>query len=113
MENNLFLKIKNRYGLIYLSVISIFIILDIIASAFITNFLYEPNTNPLNLFLILFIPSTSIFVGIITIIKFILEALKKRRFAYKIGYRYNCGFNYNSSEFHYKLYFFLYYKIEY
>ena len=38
MENNLFLKIKNRYGLIYLSVISIFIILDIIASAFITNF---------------------------------------------------------------------------
>ena len=53
MENNLFLKIKNRYGLIYLSVISIFIILDIIASAFITNFLYEPNTHPLNLFLIL------------------------------------------------------------
>lgn len=78
MENNLFLKIKNRYGLIYLSVISIFIILDIIASAFITNFLYEPNTNPLNLFLILFIPSTSIFVGIITIIKFILEAFKKK-----------------------------------
>ena len=78
MENNLFLKIKNRYGLIYLSLISIFIILDIIASAFITNFLYEPNTNPLNLFLILFIPSTSIFVGIITIIKFILEAFKKK-----------------------------------
>ena len=78
MENNLFLKIKNRYGLIYLSVISIFIILDIIASAFITNFLYEPNTNPLNLFLILFIPSTSIFVGIITIIKFILESFKKK-----------------------------------
>ena len=78
MENNLFLKIKNRYGLIYLSVISIFIILDIIASAFITNFLYEANTNPLNLFLILFIPSTSIFVGIITIIKFILEAFKKK-----------------------------------
>lgn len=78
MENNLFLKIKNRYGLIYLSVISIFIILDIIASAFITNFLYEPNTNPLNLFLILFIPSMSIFVGIITIIKFILEAFKKK-----------------------------------
>ena len=78
MENNLFLKIKNRYGLIYLSVISIFIILDIIASAFITNFLYEPNTNPLNLFLILFIPSTSIFVGIITIVKFILEAFKKK-----------------------------------
>lgn len=78
MENNLFLKIKNRCGLIYLSVISIFIILDIIASAFITNFLYEPNTNPLNLFLILFIPSTSIFVGIITIIKFILEAFKKK-----------------------------------
>lgn len=78
MKNNLFLKIKNRYGLIYLSIISIFVILYIIASAFITNFLYEPNTNPLNLFLILFIPSTSITIGIITIIKFIIEAFKKK-----------------------------------
>lgn len=75
---NLFLEIKNRYGLIYLSIISVFIILNFIASAFTTNFLYEPNINPINLFLILFIPSTSISVGIITIIKFIIEALKKK-----------------------------------
>ena len=76
--NNLFLEIKNRYGLIYLSIILTFIILDFIASVFTTNFLYEPNINPVNLFLILFIPSTSITVGIITIIKFIIEALKKK-----------------------------------
>lgn len=76
--NNLFLEIKNRYGLIYLSIILAFIILDFIASIFTTNFLYEPNINPVNLFLILFIPSTSIMVGIITIIKFIIEALKKK-----------------------------------
>lgn len=76
--NNLFLEIKNRYGLIYLSIILTFIILDFIASVFTTNFLYEPNINPINLFLILFIPSTSITVGIITIIKFIIEALKKK-----------------------------------
>lgn len=76
--NNLFLEIKNRYGLIYLSIILAFIILDFIASIFTTNFLYEPNINPVNLFLILFIPSTSITVGIITIIKFIIEALKKK-----------------------------------
>lgn len=76
--NNIFLEIKNRYGLIYLSIISLFIILDFIAAAFTTNFLYEPNINPINLFLILFIPSTSITVGVITIIKFIIEALKKK-----------------------------------
>ena len=76
--NNLFLEIKNRYGLIYLSIILTFIILDFIASVFTTNFLYEPNINPVNLFLILFIPSTSITVGVITIIKFIIEALKKK-----------------------------------
>lgn len=76
--NNIFLEIRNRYGLIYLSIISVFIILDFIAAAFTTNFLYEPNINPINLFLILFIPSTSITVGVITIIKFIIEALKKK-----------------------------------
>lgn len=76
--NNIFLEIRNRYGLIYLSIISVFIILDFIAAAFTTNFLYEPNIKPINLFLILFIPSTSITVGVITIIKFIIEALKKK-----------------------------------
>lgn len=76
--NNIFLEIKNRYGLIYLSIISVFIILDFIAAAFTTNFLYEPNINLVNLFLILFIPSTSITVGVVTIIKFIIEALKKK-----------------------------------
>ena len=74
----IFLEIKRRYGLIYLSVISIVIILNFIAAVFITNFLYEPNINPLNFFLMLFVPTTSIAVGIITIIKFILEAFKKK-----------------------------------
>lgn len=78
MIKNIFLRIKNHYGLAYISVISAFITLYMAASIFVTNFLYEPNTNPLNLFLILFIPTTSITVGTITIIKFIIEAFKKK-----------------------------------
>ena len=75
----IFLEIKNRYGLVYLSVISILTILNFIAAAFTTNFLYEPNINILNFFLMLFIPTTSIGIGIITIIKFIIEAFKKKK----------------------------------
>lgn len=78
MIKNIFLRIKNHYGLAYISVISAFITLYMAASIFVANFLYEPNTNPLNLFLILFIPTTSITVGTITIIKFIIEAFKKK-----------------------------------
>ena len=65
----IFLEIKRRYGLIYLSVISIVIILNFVAAVFITNFLYEPNINPLNFFLMLFVPTTSIAVGIIIVYK--------------------------------------------
>ncbi|MEI0593403.1 sensor histidine kinase [Brachyspira pilosicoli] len=75
----LFFKIKNRYGGLYLSIVSIFILLDLIASLYISSFVYEPNTsNLLYMFFTLFVPSSSIIVGIITIIKFVLEALKKK-----------------------------------
>ena len=74
----IFLEIGRRYGFVYLTVISILTILNFIAAAFTTNFLYEPNINPLNFFLMLFIPITSIGIGVITIIKFILEAFKKK-----------------------------------
>ncbi|WP_288685533.1 ATP-binding protein [uncultured Brachyspira sp.] len=75
----LFFKIKNRYGDLYLSIVSIFILLDLIASLYISSFVYEPNTsNLLYMFFTLFVPSSSIIVGIITIIKFVLEALKKK-----------------------------------
>ncbi|WP_281818360.1 sensor histidine kinase [Brachyspira pilosicoli] len=75
----LFFKIKNRYGGLYLSIVSIFILLDLIVSLYISSFVYEPNTsNLLYMFFTLFVPSSSIIVGIITIIKFVLEALKKK-----------------------------------
>ncbi|MBW5397797.1 two-component sensor histidine kinase, partial [Brachyspira pilosicoli] len=74
-----FLKIKNRYGGLYLSIVSIFVLLDLIASIYISSFVYEPNTtNLVYVFFILFLPSSSIIVGILIIIKFVLEALKKK-----------------------------------
>ena len=76
---NFFLKIKNRYGGLYLSIVSIFVLLDLIASLYISSFVYEPNTtNLVYIFFILFLPSSSIIVGILIIIKFVLEALKKK-----------------------------------
>ncbi|MEI0612117.1 ATP-binding protein [Brachyspira pilosicoli] len=76
---NFFLKIKNRYGGLYLSIVSIFVLLDLIASIYISSFVYEPNTtNLVYVFFILFLPSSSIIVGILIIIKFVLEALKKK-----------------------------------
>ena len=74
-----FLKIKNRYGGLYLLIVSIFILLDLIASIYISSFVYEPNTSDsIYMFFTLFLPSSSIIVGILTIIKFVLEALKKK-----------------------------------
>lgn len=74
-----FLKIKNRYGGLYLSIVSIFVLLDLIASLYISSFVYEPNaSNLVYIFFILFLPSSSIIVGILIIIKFVLEALKKK-----------------------------------
>ncbi|MEI0579384.1 ATP-binding protein [Brachyspira pilosicoli] len=74
-----FIKIKNRYGGLYLSIVSIFVLLDLIASIYISSFVYEPNTtNLLYMFFTLFLPSSSIIVGVLIIIKFVLEALKKK-----------------------------------
>ena len=74
-----FIKIKNRYGGLYLLIVSIFILLDLIASIYISSFVYEPNTSDLiYMFFTLFLPSSSIIVGVVTIVKFVLEALKKK-----------------------------------
>ena len=74
-----FIKIKNRYGGLYLSIVSIFVLLDLIASLYISSFVYEPNTsNLVSIFFTLFLPSSSIIVGVLIIIKFVLEALKKK-----------------------------------
>ncbi len=74
-----FIKIKNRYGGLYLSIVSIFVLLDLIASIYISSFVYEPNTtNLLYMFFTFFLPSSSIIVGVLIIIKFVLEALKKK-----------------------------------
>ena len=74
-----FIKIKNRYGGLYLLIVSIFILLDLIASIYIGSFVYEPNTSDLiYMFFTLFLPSSSIIVGVVTIVKFVLEALKKK-----------------------------------
>ena len=74
-----FIKIKNRYGGLYLTTVSIFILLDLFASLYISTFVYEPNTsNLIYIFFILFLPSSSIIVGVLIIIKFVLEALRKK-----------------------------------
>ena len=74
-----FIKIKNRYGGLYLLIVSIFILLDLIASIYISSFVYEPNTSDLiYMFFTLFLPSSSIIVGVVTIVKFVLEAFKKK-----------------------------------
>ena len=74
-----FINIKNRYGGLYLSIVSVFILLDLIASIYISSFVYEPNaSNFVYIFFTLFLPSSSIIVGILIIIKFVLEALKKK-----------------------------------
>ena len=74
-----FINIKNRYGGLYLSIFSIFVLLDLIASIYISSFVYEPNSsNFVYIFFTLFLPSSSIIVGVLIIIKFVLEALKKK-----------------------------------
>ena len=74
-----FINIKNRYGGLYLSIVSIFVLLDLIASIYISSFVYEPNTsNLVYIFFTLFLPSSSIIVGVLIIIKFVLEAFKKK-----------------------------------
>lgn len=79
---NFFLRINIRFGLPYIIIASFFTIIIFFTSIGITLFLYEPTqtygvNRPLSIFLILFIPFTSIVIGIITIIKFIIDAVKK------------------------------------
>ena len=72
-------KIKLRYGIVVPSIIVVFTILSLIASIWIAGFLYEPNiVDPIYLFAVLFFPFTSIIIGIIIIIKFIVEAIQKK-----------------------------------
>ncbi|WP_300365048.1 HAMP domain-containing sensor histidine kinase [Brachyspira sp.] len=72
-------KIKNRYGILFPSLISIFTIINLIAAIWASSFIYEPNiTNKFYIFSVLFFPFTSIVIGIIIIIKFIVDAIMKK-----------------------------------
>ena len=72
-------KIKNRYGIVVPSLIAISTIVNLIASIWVSSFIYEPNiVNPFYVFAVLFFPFTSIIVGVIIIIKFIVDAIMKK-----------------------------------
>ncbi|MEI0518997.1 sensor histidine kinase [Brachyspira murdochii] len=76
---NIFNNIKKRYGIFLPSVISIFTLISLIASVWISTFIYEPNiVNPFYVFAVIFFPFTSIIVGIILVIKFIIDAILKK-----------------------------------
>ena len=56
-------KIKNRYGIVVPSLIAISTIVNLIASIWVSSFIYEPNiVNPFYVFAVLFFPFTSIIV---------------------------------------------------
>ena len=75
----LLLAVKSRYGILFPSLISFFILVNLVASVWISSFIYEPNiTNQFYIFSVLFFPLTSIIIGIIFIIKFITDALMKK-----------------------------------
>lgn len=75
----LLLAVKSRYGILFPSLISFFILVNLVASVWISSFIYEPNiTNQFYIFSVLFFPLTSIIIGIIFIIKFITNALMKK-----------------------------------
>ena len=72
-------RIKKRYGIVVPSLIVISTIVNLIASIWVSSFIYEPNiVNPFYVFSVLFFPFTSIIVGIIIIIKFIVDAIMKK-----------------------------------
>lgn len=72
-------KIKTRYGILFPSIICFFIILNFIAALCISSFIYEPNiTNQFYMFSVMFFPLTSILIGVIVIIKFIVDAIMKK-----------------------------------
>ncbi|WP_028331228.1 sensor histidine kinase [Brachyspira alvinipulli] len=72
-------RIKKKYGIVVPSLIVIFTIVNLIASIWVSSFIYEPNiVNPFYVFAVLFFPFTSIIVGVIIIIKFIVDAIMKK-----------------------------------
>ena len=75
----IFLKIKNRYGILFPSLICLFTLINFIAALYISSFIYEPNiTNQFYMFSIMFFPLTSILIGVIVIIKFVSDAIMKK-----------------------------------
>ncbi|MEI0529715.1 ATP-binding protein [Brachyspira intermedia] len=73
------LKIKNRYGILFPSLICFFTLVNLIATLWISSFIYEPNiTNQFYMFSVMFFPLTSIIIGVIVIIKFIVDAIMKK-----------------------------------
>ncbi|WP_241210681.1 hypothetical protein [Brachyspira hampsonii] len=80
-------KIKIRYGVLFPSLICLFTLINFIATLWVSSFIYEPNiTNQFYMFAVMFFPLTSIIIGIIVIIKFVVDAImKKRRLSFKIG----------------------------
>ncbi|PPS22292.1 sensor histidine kinase [Brachyspira murdochii] len=53
--------------------------ISLIASVWISTFIYEPNiVNPFYVFAVIFFPFTSIIIGIILVIKFIIDAILKK-----------------------------------
>ncbi|OEJ14093.1 two-component sensor histidine kinase [Brachyspira hampsonii] len=72
-------KIKIRYGILFPSLICLFTVINFIATLWLSSFIYEPNiTNQFYMFAIMFFPLTSIMIGIIVIIKFIVDAIMKK-----------------------------------
>ncbi len=77
--NKILLKIKNRYGILFPSLICLFTIINLIGTLWISSFIYEPNiTNQFYMFSVMFFPLTSITIGVIVIIKFIVDAIMKK-----------------------------------
>ncbi|MDO6995020.1 two-component sensor histidine kinase, partial [Brachyspira innocens] len=77
---NVFNKIKKRYGIVVPAIITIFTLINLIASVWISSFIYEPSNiaEPFYVFSVIFFPFTSIIIGIILVIKFIIDAILKK-----------------------------------
>ncbi|WP_300758154.1 ATP-binding protein [uncultured Brachyspira sp.] len=77
---NIFDNIKKRYGIVVPTIITVFTLISLIASVWISTFIYEPSNiaEPFYLFSVIFFPFTSIIIGIILVIKFIIDAILKK-----------------------------------
>ena len=75
----IYTKIKTRYGIVFPGLIITFTFLILIVSIGISSFIYEPNiVDPFYVFAVIFFPAASIVVGVIIIIKFIVDAIFKK-----------------------------------